>query len=151
VSEPGPETAGLRAYEVGVAVAALSDTLIVSPRDQEERTPGGVPGYDEALGRGKANAARMPALIEKGEGAVQTATEAIAGQIGLTAQRIARAIGDEVAPPSGPGELGLESVQVSFGVTLAAGLQAIFTAQAESSVQVTLTLSRRPGPNSANS
>jgi hypothetical protein len=39
--------------------------------------------------------------------------------------------------------MAVESIEVSFGVTLAAGVQAMFTAQAESSVQVTVTLSPR--------
>ena len=46
------------------------------------------------------------------------------------------------APESG--KLGLESVEVSFGITLSAGVQALFTAQAESSAQVSITLVRRP-------
>lgn len=37
---------------------------------------------------------------------------------------------------------GLDSVEVQYGVTLSAGLQTVFTAQAESSVQVTITLTR---------
>jgi hypothetical protein len=52
-----------------------------------------------------------------------------------------------VAPPA-EGALGLDSVEVSFGITLAAGVQALFTTQAESSAMVTITLSRSsPGPD----
>jgi hypothetical protein len=68
------------------------------------------------------------------------ATEAIAAQIGLATQRIATEVGDQLVPSSSSATLGLESINVSFGLTLTAGVQAMFTAQAESSVQVTITL-----------
>jgi hypothetical protein len=80
-------------------------------------------------------ATRSAALIEKGEEAVQTATDAIARQVVLLAARISRVIESEAVA----GVAGLESVQLSFGITLTAGVQALFTAQSTSSVQVTLT------------
>ncbi|HEY5988073.1 MAG TPA: hypothetical protein VIV12_17125, partial [Streptosporangiaceae bacterium] len=88
---------------------------------------------------------RGSALIEKGGEAVRVATEAIAGQIGLTAQRISTAIEAQTNTTSDQAVLELDSIQVSFGITLSAGLQAMFTALMESSAQVTITLSRRPG------
>lgn len=133
-------SASRASFEVGVAIQGL-------PTDG---TPEGVrrepPGYDEASGMHEWRsrvASRLPVLIEKGEDAVRMATEAIAGQIGMAAQNIAAAI-ELHAPPPEPGVLELESVEVSFGITLAAGVQALFTTQAESSAQVTITLSRSP-------
>jgi hypothetical protein len=75
---------------------------------------------------------------------VQVATEALAAQIATAAQHIATSIEQQpIASPS-PGHLGLDSIEVSFGVTLTGGVQWLFTAQAESSAQVTLTLTRQP-------
>ena len=82
--------------------------------------------------------------MEKGEEVTRKATEALAGQIGATAKLIAEAIGrqEAAALPAAPSAFGLDSVEVQYGVTLSAGLQTVFTAQAESSVQVTITLTR---------
>jgi hypothetical protein len=82
------------------------------------------------------------ALVVKGDAAVKAATEALASQIGVTAQRIAQAIEAQMTAAP-PGKLGVDAVEVSFGVTLAAGVQAVFTAQAESSAQVTVVLTRQ--------
>ena len=138
----GAGTGRTASYEVGVAIMPL--TTVTADGREPSATIGGVPGFDDTLGRGGARSERRPALIEKGEEAVRAATEAIAGQIGLTAQRITAAIEAQTGAPADPGVFGLESVQVSFGVTLSAGLQAMFTAQVESSAQVTITLSRQP-------
>jgi hypothetical protein len=133
-------------FEVGVAVVAVEEgTVGTGGRDGERG--GTLPGYDDASGLkflGRRAADRPPALVVKGGEAVRVATEAIAGQIGLAAERIAAAIEAQTVAAPEPGELGLESVQVSFGITLAAGVQALFTAQAESSAQVSITLARRP-------
>jgi hypothetical protein len=139
-------------FEVGVAVLPLRQ-IVPAPRPgSHPAADSGIPGFDEAQGRARLHSPdKVPFLIEKGEAAVRAATEAIAAQIGLAAQRIAASIAEQVTSPpaesGGPGALGLDSVSVSFGVTLAAGIQAMFTAQADSSVQVTVTLSPRPpGP-----
>jgi hypothetical protein len=129
-------------FEVGVAlVVAPEDTA--GPSDGGSQDDGELPGYDEASwpGTGRRAAVRV---VEKGEEAVRAVTDAIAGQIGLVAQRIATAIEAQSIASPGPGELGLESVDVSFGITVSTGVQALFTAQAESSAQVTITLARRP-------
>ena len=81
--------------------------------------------------------------LEPGERAVKIATDALAGQIAATAQRIATVIDQAQVNFSSSAAFGLERVEVSFGVTLSAGVQALFTAQAESSAQITITLSRR--------
>jgi hypothetical protein len=83
--------------------------------------------------------------LVKGGDAARVATEAIAAQIGLAAQRIAAAIEAQAVAAPQPGKLGLESVEVSFGITLTGGVQALFTAQAESSAHVNIILTRRPG------
>jgi hypothetical protein len=83
-------------------------------------------------------------VVVKGDAAVKAATEAIASQIGVTAQRIATSIDAQTLAEVDAGKLGVDSVEVSFGVTLSGGVQALFTAQAESSAQVTVALTRRP-------
>jgi len=132
-------------FEVGVAVvAAEEDGPRVGGGDGE--SAGALPGYDDASGLrlpGRRAADRPPALVVKGGEAVRVATEAIAGQIGLAAERIAAAVEARAVAPE-PGKLSLDSVEVSFGITLTAGVQAMFTAQAESSAQVTIILARRP-------
>jgi hypothetical protein len=132
------ETGGTRSFGVGVA---LHVPATGGPDGGEA-----VPGYDEAEGRrgwGRPVADRVTVVIEKGEDAVRAATEAIAAQIGVTAQQIAVSIEQQAISHPAPGRLGLESVEVSFGVTLTGGVQALFTAEAESSAQVTITLARR--------
>jgi Trypsin-co-occurring domain 1 len=111
-----------------------------------EDAPGGIPGVDDASWRhgdpGPSGA--RPTLVQMGEDAVREATEALAEQIDATARRIADAIGkqEQEQEQAKPGTFGLDSVEVAFGVTLTGGVQTLFTLQADSSVQVTITLSR---------
>jgi len=141
---PAPATA----FEVGVAIQQL-------PLDGDDHgTADRAPGYEEASGGGWGRrwADRGSVVVEKGEDAVRAAAEAIASQIGIAAQHIARAIERQAPEQPATGLLGLESVEVSFGVTLAAGVQALFTSQATSSATVTITLSRcRPADGAARS
>jgi hypothetical protein len=130
-------TAAVANYDVGVAIFSVAQDRVAAQGGRE--APGGesIPGYDEALGRRR----ELPVThIARGEEAVRAATEAIASQIGIAARRIATAIGQQPAPDS----FLLDEVEVSFGVSLAAGIQTLFTATAESSAQVTVRLSRRP-------
>ena len=113
--------------------------------DHESSTAAGdVPGFDETLGRGGTKSEPRLAMIQKGEEAVRNATEAMAEHIGLIAQQITLAIEAQSDTQPDPEVFGLASVQVSFGITLSAGLQTIFTTQVGSSAQVTITLSRQP-------
>lgn len=129
-------------FDVGVAIAA-AEKVPVRSSDRDNHSSTSLPGYDEAFGLKQA-ADRGAAVVVKGGEAVRVATEAIAGQIGLAAQRIATAIEAQGLAVPEPGQLGLEAVEVSFGITLTAGVQALFTAQAQSSAQVNITLTRRP-------
>jgi hypothetical protein len=141
----GAEVGGVRSFGVGVAVHVPA----TGASDGGEA----VPGYDEAAGRrgwGRPVADRVAVVVEKGEDAVRAATEAIAAQIGVTAQRIAASIEQQAVSHPAPGRLGLESVEISFGVTLTGGVQALFTAEAESSAQVTITLTRQPVDTAAD-
>ena len=145
----GPSAAGssgLESYDVGVAVLPLQDGT--GGRDNDRQMTGtgagSIPGFDDVIGRKGSRAAdQLAPVIVRGEAAVQAATEAIAGQIGGVAQRLATSIDIEMSKSSASPTLRLESVAVSFGVTLISGVQAMFTAQAESSAQVTITLSRQ--------
>lgn len=129
-------------FDVGVAIVAPENNAVRSS-DRDDHTDTSLPGYAEAFGLKQA-ADRGVAVVVKGGEAVRVATEAIAGQIGLAAQRIAKAIEAQGLAAPEPGQLGLESVEVSFGITLTAGVQALFTAQGGSSAQVNITLTRRP-------
>ena len=128
-------------YEVGVAIVAAGQAS-----DDDNGRRDALPGYDDSWGRTahQPDGTRRVVLVEKGDQAVRAATEAIANQISLAAQRIATTIEKQDWSAPGPDTFGLESVQIAFGVTLTAGIQTIFTAQAESSAQVTITLSRLP-------
>lgn len=129
-----------KGYEVAVAVMPV-DTVDSQRDTPPVRSGGRLPGHDDAIGRPQGQ--RRVVLLEQGEEAVRVATEALARQIAATAQRIAAVIEEQQVVSSEQETFGLESVQVSFGVTLTVGVQALFTAQAESSAQVAITLSRR--------
>jgi hypothetical protein len=136
-------------FEVAVAFAASPDGLLAVPADSAEEAPaGGIPGVDDAAWswrREPGQAGPRPTLVRMGEAVVRDATDALAEQIGATARRIADAIGrqEQEQEPAEPGTFDLDSVEVAFGVTLTGGVQTLFTLQAESSVQVTITLSRK--------
>jgi hypothetical protein len=152
VSASDDKVSAGKAYDVGVAIVPLWHDLAGQRPAGGSTGSDAIPGFDEATGRGRSHSAdRGALLIERGEEAVRAATEAIAAQIGLATHRIATEIGEQVVPSSPSGTLGLESINVSFGVTLTAGVQAMFTAQAESSVQVTITLSPQRGSDSSKS
>jgi hypothetical protein len=143
-----PEDADLSVgdYEVAVAVVPAG-TLAYGPLFSSGEDDQGKPGFDQTSGirsQGRHVAGR-PSLLAKGDGAVKLATEAIARQIGLAAQRIAETIDAQAISSVSTGTLSLESVKVSFGVTLTAGVEALFTAKSESSAEVTITLTRRAG------
>jgi hypothetical protein len=137
-------------FEVAVAFAPVEEVRVVNPGGGLAPAEGeSIPGTKEAAGnlhlwRQRQDGPQRPTLVEKGEAVTRKATEALAGQIGATARLIAEAIGrqEAAAPPAEPSAFGLDSVEVQYGVTLSAGLQTVFTAQAESSVQVTITLIR---------
>lgn len=137
----GEDIARAGSYDVGVAIVPIAEIAAATPDDGHHASEGSVPGYDDVLGRRKS-LEHPAAQIERGDAAVQAATEAIASQVGITAQRIAEAIDQKIAPPSGQ-NLAIEEVEVTFGISLAAGVQALFTAQAQSSAQVTIRLSRQ--------
>lgn len=139
MSTSGEEAVSRPPYEVGVAIAHLDQGPAVTYDRRQDRTVAGIPGYENTGG-----AHRKATLVEKGEDTVNAATEAIARQIGQSAERIAKTISAQVDSASYPASMGLESVEISFGITLAAGIQAIFTTQAESSVQVTIKLRGSP-------
>jgi hypothetical protein len=124
-------------YQVGVAIIPVPAVAGALPESTL--------GYDEAAGmRGRHATDPRSRIAAVGEEAARIATEELAKQVAVTAQRFAAALDSDAVAHPGPGELGVESVEVTFGVTLTGGVQALFTAQAESSAQVTITLSRRP-------
>jgi hypothetical protein len=109
------------------------------------RNPAGVgqnvPAFDETRGGTDRLERQARAILDKGEQAVAAATDAVAAQIGATVARIAKAVEQQTALSLNPATSSVESVEVSFGITLTMGLTTVFTAQGESSVQVTVSLS----------
>jgi hypothetical protein len=151
MSLPGDTDRNLGEYEVAVAIAPIT---LAPNSGRESRFPGNPsedvePGFDQTAGIRSHGRQAKDFLLEKGDEAVRVATESIARQIGLAAQRIAAAIDTQAIPPTEGNALSLESVEVSFGVTLSAGIEALFTSMTESSAQVTIVLSRRPPDNPA--
>ncbi|HEX7160074.1 MAG TPA: hypothetical protein VF223_02430 [Trebonia sp.] len=135
-------------YEVAVAITpAAGEGRAPRPGDDGD---GVAPGFDQTAGFRSQGRQARDYLLEKGDEAVRIATESIARQIGAAAQRIATALDAQASQPAAPGSLSLESVEVSFGVTLSAGVEALFTAMAESSAQVTVVLRRRAPDNPAS-
>lgn len=132
----------------GYAVAvALAPATAPSGASEDDSASLAGPGFDDTIGGFRRRVGRASdAVLEHGEEAVRRATEALAAEIGVTAQRVAASIERSMsAAGSAPaGALELDAVEVTFGITLTAGVQALFTAQGESSVQVTITLNRRP-------
>lgn len=126
-------------YDVGVAIAAIDSTAAVTPDHRHERPASAIPGYEDARG-----GRRGATIVEKGEHAVNLAIDSMASQIGRTAKRIANNISEQVAVESASADMCLDSVEISFGITLTAGMQTMFTIQSESSAQVTITLVRKP-------
>lgn len=131
-------------YETAVAITSAVISQPGAPFRGDEGDSAG-PGFDQTSGF-RAHARQVAdTVLVKGDAAVKLATESIARQIGVAAQRITAAIEAQSMPAEGQaGSLSLESVEVSFGVTLMAGVEALFTAKEESSVHVTIILSRRP-------
>jgi hypothetical protein len=141
VSTPDSGVSGGNVFDVGIAVLPLQGS-IPAQRTNDASPDGQVPGFDEAIGR-RHSAVKPPFVIRVGAAAVEAATEAIAAQVGLASRRIAASLGDQLAAAPVPGPFDLDSVTVTFGITLTAGVQTLFTAQGESSAQVTVTLTAR--------
>lgn len=138
VEAAGPEGYEGDAYDIAVAVVATDERL-----ERAREATGGIPGFEDTLGRSSRSGTITGAVIlQKGDEALRIATEAITRQITVTAQRIAETMNRASWPPPQQSELGLQGVEITFGVTLASGIQAIFTAQAGSSAQVTIKLGR---------
>lgn len=144
-SVPGETEPPLGQYEVAVAIAPVARVSLGPPFSAVGDTDAGAgPGFDETFGFRQNGRQAAQVVLAKGDAVVKLATESIARQIGVAAQRIASVIETQDLSASTPGALALDSVEVTFGVTLTAGVEALFTATEESSVQVTIVLSRRP-------
>jgi hypothetical protein len=124
-------------FDLAVALRAVSPDLSTAGIPAE-------PGYDNAdSSGGRQRIDRSSSIvIEKGQEAVKQATRALASQIVATARQVSDTMEKELDLESSDGMFALESVEMSFGITLTSGVQALFTAQAESSAQVTITISR---------
>jgi len=136
--------AGTARYEVAVALAPadrLAGPVGGSDRYLAEQT---VAGFEDLTGT-----SRRLSLLEKGEEALCDASDALARRAAIVAARMADAVSTEIQSTNISADTALEAIEVSFGITLSAGLQTVFTTQAESSVQVTVTLRCDPQRRSA--
>lgn len=131
----------IRPYDVAIAIMPTvpiqTNSAMIGDRDTTAQS---VPGFEDTRGGRASSERRDNALIERGEQAVAAAADAVAGQIGTVVARIAKAVEHETALSLDAESPSVESVEVSFGITLTAGLTTVFTAQGGSSVQVTVTL-----------
>jgi hypothetical protein len=111
--------------------------------DREGRDP-----YDEAIG-GRWLGAGRDKLVGLGEDAVRLASTAVAAQVATVAEQVAARLERSAISQAYPGQLALDTVELTFGVTLTAGtgsaINAFVTAEGESSFEVTISLTRRPG------
>jgi hypothetical protein len=142
-SEPG--------YQVGVLLRrdVVGDRPAGLPGEAEPDRASGLDGYDEAMGLPRRVVATGEKLAELGEGAVRAVARAVAAQVGLVAEQVAASLEQQDIAGAGPGRLGLDTVELTFGVTLTAGagsaVNAFVTAEGETSFEVKISLSRRPG------
>lgn len=142
---PGETEPPFGQYEVAVAIAPVPEESPGTPFSAtEDGDAGAGPGFDETAGFRQQGRHAARVVLAKGDAAVKLATESIARQIGVTAERIASTIQTQGLSAGPPGALALDSVEVTFGVTLTAGIETMFTATEESSVRVTIVLTRRP-------
>lgn len=104
-------------------------------------------GYDEATGRWWG--AGRDKLVGLGEDAVRLASTAVAAQVATVAEQVAARLERSTISHGAPGQLALDTVELTFGVALTAGtgsaINAFVTAEGESSFEVTISLTRRPG------
>jgi|SRR3954452_1841104 hypothetical protein len=105
------------------------------------------PGFEDASGVRERLSHGARTVVVAGEQTVLAATKAIGTEIARTADVIAdqitNALDARVTQPV-PGALGLDSVEVTFGITLSAGVQTVFSTKGESSTVVKIVLKRSP-------
>jgi hypothetical protein len=97
--------------------------------------------YEPASNAGQAKPTRH---LERGSRALEI-MDSLGEYIGDVSQRLAAAVDGASSGVDAAGGLRVESLDITFGVTLGAGIAALFTIQNESSAQVTVTLSRQQG------
>ncbi len=104
---------------------------------------------EEAAGRHRGRRSRN-SVVRRGEQALRAAGRAVSAQVAVMATEIVRGLDGTGLTDPPPGALGLDSVEVGFGITLTAGLgnavEAVVSAEGEAAVQVTVTLTRRADP-----
>lgn len=125
----------LPAYEVAVALLPLGRRASRDLGTDRDLTEQSVAGFEDVRGT-----SRSVSLIEHGEDALRAASEALAVRAAAVASSMARAISAQLRSAESPPDASFETIEVAFGIALSAGLQTVFTTQAQSSVQVTLTL-----------
>ncbi|MCK9877273.1 hypothetical protein MXD59_16075 [Frankia sp. Ag45/Mut15] len=125
--------------EVGVALVPAAAVPVAPGRP----VPGGSP-FEDASGSHR----RRGRVVQRGEDAVRAAVTAVTAQISLVAAEVSRQLDGAGLVEPAPGQLGVETVEVTFGVTLTAGagkaIEAVLSVEGEAAVEVTVSLARRP-------
>jgi hypothetical protein len=131
--------------------SALAYRLGVRLRDQqgeEGKDTHSEPGsFAEASGRwGRRVAIGQSQVRELGEAALRATADAIGAQVGTVAERIAASLEQRSITHASAGQIGLESVELTFGLVLTAGagkvVEAFLTAESETSAEVRIVMSR---------
>ncbi|WP_250285323.1 MULTISPECIES: hypothetical protein [unclassified Frankia] len=138
------------AYDVAVALRGPE----LTGDARRDAGQGGESWLEETAGRaGQHRRDRRAAVVQRGEQAVRAAVRALSSQIGVVAGDVARGLDGQGLVEAAPGQLGVDAVEVSFGVTLTAGsgqaIEAVLSLEGEAAVQVTVSLTRRSGDSAA--
>jgi len=128
------------AYQMGVLLRP-ADALAPGASGAQ----GSVGQFQSASGGGSRTRAWA---VAAGDAALSAAGDAIAGQVATIAGRVASELASSPIGGGDPGQLAVETVEIAFGLMFTASggkfMEALLTAGGEATVQVSVTLSRRP-------
>ncbi|EFC82833.1 hypothetical protein FrEUN1fDRAFT_4029 [Parafrankia sp. EUN1f] len=108
-------------------------------------------GLDESTSfqsaSGEPDGPRRNRVAVLGEAVLNATADAIAAQIGAVAERLGTELARRPIGSPEPGQLGVQSVELTFGLTFTAGagkvVEALLTAGGEATTQVSVVLARR--------
>jgi hypothetical protein len=134
-------------FSVGVMVRPVGPTMPAATPDVGSDGPS---GFSEAAGgRGRHAANGRGPVAELGERVVRAAADAVASQVAIFTDQVRASLERQRATTTPPGDLDLDGVELTFGITLVGGvgpgISALIKAEGESTFEVTITLSRRSG------
>jgi hypothetical protein len=133
-------------------VGLLLEQREAAPPEASSTHPPDENFYTDAAGRhrlpaGSRFAVSAQLVSQIGEAAVRTAARAVATQVALVADEITAELERRAAQVGDGRALDVEEAKITFGLKLTAGsgagLSALFTAKAESNVEVAITVRRQ--------